>query len=344
MKKFLLIILALALFGGGFAAWKFFGQAINTSQGEFLYVPTGAAPKQLRDSLLARKHLSGTYWFDLTARILKFDNARPGRYRLKEGMSVFQLVRMLRSGRQEPVNFVITRFRTREDFARRAGRQFEFDSLQMISFLNNRDSLARYGFDTSTVIAALMPYTYSLNWNSTPRQLFDRCYAAYTRFWTAERKSKADSLGLSPVEVVTIASIIEEETNYGPEKPNMASVYLNRVRKGMPLQADPTLKFALRDFSLRRILNVHKGAVSPYNTYMHKGIPPGPICTPSVESIEAVLNAPQTEYLYFVASSNFDGSHIFTTSYEDHLKYATEYQQALNRRWDSLSRSKPQQP
>ena len=139
-------------------------------------------------------------------------------------------------------------------------------------------------------------------------------------------------IGLKPIEVVTMASIIEEETNKKSDKPNIASVYLNRIKNGMPLQADPTVKFALKKFELKRILQGHTQTVSPYNTYVNKGLPPGPICTPSIESIEAVLGAPATEYLYFVASSNFDGTHIFTTNYDDHLKYAKIYQRELNKR------------
>jgi UPF0755 protein len=259
-------------------------------------------------------------------------------------MSVFKLVRMLRSGNHTAVSFVITKLRTKEEFARKAGNLFEFDSLQMISYLNNPDTLKDYGLDSNTVIAVLMPYTYTLKWNSTPENLFEKCFSAYKRFWTRERLAMADSLGLDRFEVVTLASIIEEETNNTSEKSSIASVYINRIKKGMLLQADPTVKFAMKDFALKRILNVHLQTNSPYNTYLNRGLPPGPICTPSIETIEAVLNAPKTDYIYFVASSNFDGSHIFTTNYEDHLKYAKEYQKALDKRWDSLKQAKPQQP
>ena len=246
-------------------------------------------------------------------------------------MNISGLVRMLRNGKQTQVNLVVTKIRTKEGFAGRAGSLFECDSAAIISFLNNADSLKNFGLDTTTVMAAIMPYTYTSNWNTTPGKLFRTIYTAYKTFWTTGRKAKADSLGLSPAEVSVLASIVEEETLLKEDKYKIASTYLNRIRIGMPLQADPTVKFAMRDFGLRRILHVHLKTISPYNTYINKGLPPGPICTPAVETIEAVLNAPKTDYLYFVASGNFDGSSKFAASYDEHLKYAREYQQALNK-------------
>lgn len=344
MKKFILSLLLIAFLIGGLAAWKFFGPSIKASGDGYFYIPTGADYKKVTAELINKNLLRNTYWFDLTSRLLKYRVIKPGRYKLKSGMSVFSVVRMFRAGDQVPVNFVITKLRTKEDLARKAGNAFEFDSLQMINYLNNPDTLSEYGLDTNTVIAVFMPYTYTLNWNSNAKQFFDKCFSAYKRYWTRDKIMMADSLGLNRLEVVTLASIIEEETNHQPEKPNMASVYLNRIKKGMLLQADPTVKFAMRDFGLKRILHAHLETNSPYNTYMYKGLPPGPICTPSIESIEAVLHAPKTDYIYFVASSNFDGSHVFSTSYQEHLKLAKAYQQALDKRWDSLKQAKPQQP
>jgi UPF0755 protein len=247
-------------------------------------------------------------------------------------MSLVNLARMLNNAQQSPVNFVITKIRTRESLAAKLGAAFECDSAQVMSFLSNADTLKAYGLDTSTVMAAAMPYTYTIKWNTTPGRIFRQFYSSYKNFWTPERKRKADSLGLSETQVSTLASIVEEETNAKSDKPNIASVYLNRVAKGMPLQADPTLKFALKNFGLKRLYDSHKQTVSPYNTYMNKGLPPGPICTPSIESIDAVLDSPKTDYLYFVANSDFSGTHIFTTNYDDHLKYARLYQKELDKR------------
>ena len=192
-------------------------------------------------------------------------------------------------------------------------------------------------------MAVVMPYTYSEVWNSTPESIFEDFNTAYKKFWTNERKVKADSLKLTPLEVSTIASIVEEETNKKADKYNIASTYLNRIKIGMKLQADPTVKFAMKNFALKRLTGVHLKTDSRFNTYMYAGIPPGPICTPSIESIDAVLDAPKTDYLYFVASHKFDGTSIFTSNYNDHLKYARMYQQELTRRMDSTKKAKENQ-
>lgn len=338
-KKIIIIIVALVLAAGGFAGWKLLGPSVSTSGGEFFYIKTGSTYAEVKQELLTKKYIKSSTWFDWASKILRFKKIKPGRYKLTKGMSLFKLVRMLRAGNQSQLNFVITKIRTREDFARRAGTIFEFDSLQMIHFLNNMDSLKAYGLDTNTVTAVMMPLTYTLNWNSSPEKVFQSCYTAYKKFWTRERLTKADSLHLTRIEVTTLASIVEEETLKKTDKPNIASVYLNRVRLGMPLQADPTVKFAMKDFALKRIRGTHLKFESPYNTYLNRGIPPGPICTPSAESIDAVLNAPATDYIFFVASSKFDGSSIFTTNLSDHSKYARLYQQELTRRMDSAKKA-----
>lgn len=344
-KKILFGVLAIIIFFIAFIASKFYGGAISTPAGEFFYIKTGASYSSVRNELLEKKYISSPFWFDRAVQILRFKTVKPGRYKLKKGMSLFDLVRMLRAGNQAQVSFVITKIRTKETLAGRIGKNYECDSLQMIQFLNNPDSLKPFGLDTSTVMVAAMPFTYTANWNMTPGKLFRQFYTAWEQFWNKERKQKADSIGLNPIQVSILASIIDEETNKPSDRPNIASVYLNRLRKGMPLQADPTVKFAMRDFGLRRILNVHLKTESPYNTYLNKGLPPGPICTPAVETIDAILNAPQTDYLYFVANSNFDGTHIFTGTYNDHLKYARIYQQELTKlmkRRDSIQKANGQ--
>jgi UPF0755 protein len=330
-KKVVLSILAILLLAVAFVAYKFFGAAVATPSGEFFYIKTGSSYNDVKNQLVEKKYLNSPYWFDWTSRVLKYNVVKPGRYKIKKGMSLVDLVRMLRSGDQSVVSFVITKIRTREVLASRIGNQFECDSLSMVNFLNNPDSLRQFGLDTNTVMAVALPLTYPITWNTTPGKIFRKFYTAYEDFWNDTRKEKAKSQGITPIQASIVASIVEEETTKAADKPNIASVYLNRVKLGMPLQADPTLKFAIRSFGLKRVLNVHKETVSPYNTYMFKGLPPGPICTPGLETLDAVLDAPKTDYLYFVASSNFDGSHIFTSNYDDHMKYAKMYQKELNR-------------
>lgn len=342
-KKIFFGIVVLILIAGAFITYKFFGPATATPSGEFFYIKTGSTYADVKNELIEKKFITSTTWFEYAKKILRFNTIKPGRYKITKGMSLFKLVRMLRSGDQSKINLVITKIRTREDLAKKVGNLFEFDSLQMNNLLNNNEKLKEYGLDTNTVMAVVMPYTYSEVWNSTPESIFEEFQTAYKKFWTNERKVKADSLHLNPLEVSTIASIVEEETNKKADKYNIASTYLNRVKIGMKLQADPTVKFAMKNFALKRVTGVHLKTDSPFNTYMYAGIPPGPICTPSIESIDAVLEAPKTDYLYFVASHKFDGTSIFTSNYNDHLKYARMYQQELTRRMDSTKKAKENQ-
>ncbi|MGJ7033710.1 endolytic transglycosylase MltG [Niabella hirudinis] len=331
----LLMLLALACF----VAFQFLGPATHKTKKGFLYVKTGTTMEQLKKQLVEEKFLSGVTWFNLASKALGYKVVKPGKYRVKGGSAVVSLVRMLKNGNQEPVNFVVTKIRTREALAGRIGRAFECDSAVTARFLGSNDSLATYELDSNTVMAAVLPLSYEIRWNTTPRAIFDKFFDAYKKFWTNTRRQKAAAQGLTQLQVITLASIIDEETNKAADKPKIASTYMNRVAKGMPLQADPTVKFALKDFGIKRVLFGHLAVASPYNTYKNKGLPPGPICTPQQSTIDSVLNAPQTDYLYFVASSNFDGSHIFTSNYQEHTKYAKLYQQALDaqiRKRDSL--------
>ena len=332
MKKAILFFLIAAVLIAAFCAWNIFGRAVSVPGGKYFYVSTGSTYEDVKNNLIEQKIVTKV-WFDFTAKKLNYQKTiKPGRYEIKNGLSLFKLIRLLKSGIQSPVKLTITKLRTKEDLAKKVGNLFECDSLDMINFLNNEDSLSHYHLDSNLVISVIIPDTYLFFWNSTPQKIFQKLSNESNKFWTEERKQKATSLGLTPLKSYILASIIEEETRLKTDKGKIASVYLNRIAIGMPLQADPTVKFALKDFSLKRIYQKHLKVESPYNTYLVRGLPPGPICTPSIETIEELLNAPKTDYLYFVASSNFDGSSVFASSYENHLKYAKEYQKALDNR------------
>lgn len=346
IKKIILALIILVIVTGGFFGYKFLKPAVHNTGNNYFYIHTGDDLAAVKANLISNKFINGS-GFDLVSRILKYKAVKPGRYKLKDGLSLYKLVKLLRSGEQALVKMVIVKERTKEAFAGKIGKgkkfDFECDSLQMIRFINNNDSLKKFGVDTNTVMVLVMPYTYSIRWNSTPEDIFEHFYTAYKKFWTDERKTKADSIHLTPIKAIILASIIDEETNKQADKLNIASTYLNRLRIGMKLQADPTARFATRDFKTNRITGKHLRFDSPYNTYMYAGLPPGPICTPSLESVNAVLDAPQTDYLYFVASSKFDGSTIFTSNYNDHLKFAREYQRELTRRIDSSRKARASQ-
>lgn len=338
MKKWILAFLFLLLVGGLFLGWKFLGPATQAPEGKYFYISTGATYIEIKNELAAKKVLNGTFWFDWLAKKLDYPTlVKPGRYLIPARTSLLQLVRMLRNGRQSPVNLVISRrIRVREDLVKLMKDKFEFSADEMNDFLASNDSLKKYGMDTAGFTLAIFPDTYQFFWNTTPRKVYDRLWEESTKYWTPEKVAKARAKGLTILEAHALASVVEEETNYGPEKPTIASVYLNRIAKGIPLQADPTVKFALRDFGLRRIYFKHLQVVSPYNTYRNKGLPPGPICNVQKSTLDAVLDAPKTDYIYFVANSDFSGSHVFSSDDVTHMKLARQYQLAL----DSLEKAK----
>lgn len=331
MKKIIgLIILALVLMVL-YAAWKVFGSTVKNPSEKYLYIPMGATYGQVKDSLRTNGYVTGFFWFDQVANYAKLPKyIKPGKYKVGDDVSIYQLIKKLRSGRQEPLDLVITKLRTKEDLARKIGRIFELDSLAAIHFMDNSDSLLAYNVDTQSVLTTVIPNTYRYLWTSDMHTIFKKLFREEEKFWNEERKQKAERLQLSPKEVYILASIVEEETNKASDKGKIASVYLNRLHKGMRLAADPTVKFAMRDFALKRIYHKHLDFSSPYNTYLNNGLPPGPICTPSIKTIDAVLNAPETEYLFFVAKPDFSGYSNFSVTYREHQIYARAYQRALD--------------
>lgn len=345
-KKILLAVGAILALAAGYISYQLYKPAVRNPANQFFYIREGETLAGLESRLRNEKLLDGG-GFGWACRLLRFSKPKPGRYLLKDGMSAYKLVRMLRSGDQALVRLTLVKERTKELFSSKIGSgkkfDFQFDSLQMIQFLNNPDSLRPFGADTSNIMALIIPDTYFHKWNSSPGKLVQQFYTAYKKYWNPDRVAKAAAQGLSPLQAMILASIVEEETNRSDDKLNVASVYINRLRKGMRLQADPTVKFITRNFQLGRITGVHLKLESPYNTYLHEGLPPGPICTPSVASIEAVINAPQTDYIFFVASYKFDGSSIFTSNLTDHNKYARMFHEEQNRRADSIRKLKAKQ-
>ncbi len=338
-RKYFLYIFLFLILVAVYLAWNLFGPTVNAPDEKYFYIKTGSDYTSVKDSLINKKIISSTLWFDKVAGYLNYnESVKPGKYKIDEGMSVVNLVRMLRAGKQSPVNLIITKLRTKEDLARKIGNNFECDSVSVINFLNNNDSLVKYNVDTNTVMTTVIPNTYTLTWNNTPGKIFKKFYAEEQRFWNQKRKDEAANLHLSEKQIYILASIVEEETNKENDKGKIASVYINRMRNGMKLAADPTVKFAMKDFGLKRIMFRHLKFSSPYNTYLTTGLPPGPICTPSVKTIDAVLNVPSTDYLYFVAKPDFSGYSNFSSGYDEHMKNAKAYQQAL----DSIIKIKEQ--
>lgn len=332
---FILIIALVSIYG----AWSIFGPTVHNPEKKFLYVKTGSNYQDVKDNLVKNKMIRNTFWFDEIAKYADYpQKVKAGKFKVANGMSLYHLVKMLRSGKQSPVNLVITKLRTKEDLAKKIADNFETDSSAVIDFLNNDDSLKQFDVDSNTVMTDVIPNTYTYTWNTSIKNIFKKLYDEEQKFWNEERKQKAERLNLTTKQVYTLASIVEEETNKQEDKGKIASVYINRLKKGMRLAADPTVKYALRDFGLKRIYHKHLEFPSPYNTYLNTGLPPGPICTPSIKTIDAVLNSPQTDYLFFVARSDFSGYSDFASNYRQHQIYAKAYQQAL----DSLIKARQQ--
>jgi UPF0755 protein len=246
-------------------------------------------------------------------------------------MSVREIVFLLRSGNQEPVRLVINKLRVPTDLAKVLDRGLEADSASILRFITNNDSLKALGLTDVNLYANIIPDTHEVLWTWPLERVLNKLVEERNKWWQKnEREAKAAALGLTPDELHTLASIVEEETNKNDEKPLVASVYLNRIKKGMPLQADPTVRFALKDFKTNRVYYNQLRTPSPYNTYINKGLPPGPICTPSKKTLEAVLNTPETDYIFFVANADLMGGHTFTTNLTDHSRAARVYQDSLS--------------
>jgi UPF0755 protein len=300
---------------------------------DYIYIPTGADFSVVVDSIKSNDFLRDVESFVWVAgRMGYLDKVHPGKYLIRAGMNNKQLVTLLRAGKQEPVKVTFNNIRTIEQFAGRVSKLIEADSSSIVAVFKNDSLLKENNLNSYNSVSVLIPNTYEFYWNSSALQLYERMNKEFHKFWNESRMQKLKEDQLTQQEVITIASIIEQETHQDSEKPAVAGVYVNRFRQGWKLEADPTLIYALGDFTIRRVLNQHKEVDSPYNTYLHAGLPPGPICIPGIPSIDAVLNYARHDYFYFCAKDDFSGYHVFAKSYEDHLLNAKRFHRALTRR------------
>ncbi|MCI5056522.1 MAG: endolytic transglycosylase MltG [Flavobacteriales bacterium] len=337
ITKIVLSVLAIIGIVGGFIVYDIYNRVyspnvfIEGDDSGLFFIHTGANYDQVRDSLISHGLIKNENSFDWVAEKKGYKTRiKPGRYRLKDQMSNEDLVNLLRSGDQEPITLRFNNLRLKEDLAVVISEQLEADSMELIELLHEPDFVEQMGFSVQNVMCMFIPNTYEFYWNTDAAGFMQKMKKEYDKFWSKTRKSKAKKLGLTPKEVSILAAIVQKETSKNDEKPIVAGVYLNRLDKKMPLQADPTLIFALKDFSIKRVLNKHKKIDSPYNTYKNLGLPPGPITLPEVSSIDAVLNAEDHEYVYFCAKDDFSGYHNFAETYKQHLKNAKAWQKALN--------------
>lgn len=304
----------------------------NVKKSGMLYIPSGAGFQQVIDSLKHDDYIKNLSSFQWVAYRKNYpDRILPGAYLLKSGWSNNKLINLLRTGVQTPVKVTFNNIRFREELASRLAYYLEPDSVAFLSTLNNDKIASDLGFTHESFPMLIIPNTYEMYWNTSPMKFIERMKWEYNHFWNDARKKKAAELELTPLQVVTIASILQEETNKNDEKPRMAGVYINRLKRGWLLQADPTIKYALGNFQIKRILTEYLSVDSPYNTYKYAGLPPGPINFPDIANVDAVLNAEHHNYMYFCAKEDFSGYHNFAQSLAEHNRNATKYQNALNK-------------
>lgn len=308
----------------------------NTSVSEtdpYLYVYSGWSRSDLIEAMAKRGILEDTASFIWVANKKQFLTPKSGKYRLNDGMNNNDLVNLLRSGKQEPVRLTFNSIRTPQDLAGKIAQQIEADSIALIQVITSNKVAEKYGFNKNNFLTLFIPNTYEVYWDMSAEEFIQRMAKEYKRFWTVERATKAKKLKLSQSEVSILASIVQAEQLSRPsERPKVAGLYINRMRKRMRLESDPTLIFGIGDFSIKRVLNKHKEVNSPYNTYKYAGLPPGPINLPEISSIDAVLYYENHDFIFMCAKPDFTGYHDFSRTYAQHKVYADKYHRELNKR------------
>ena len=332
--RYILLIVVIAILVVGYYLYRaMFTPNTWTPDGEpvSVYIEPQDSFDEIKTQMYSKGLILDRQSFEwLAARKDYPENIKAGHYAVKPQMTNNELINILRAGMQTPVDVIFNNIRTLPELSERVSEQLMFDSIDLMQKLEDTTYIKQLGFDTATIKSMFIPNTYELYWTASAEDYTERMKREHDKFWDTTRLKKAEKMGFSPYEVSTLASIVEKETNKNDEKPTIAGVYMNRLERGWKLQADPTLKYAMKDFSLRRVLNRHKNIDSPYNTYKYAGLPPGPICLPSISSIQAVLNYEDHNYNYFVAKPDFSGYHTFSTTYAEHIRKAREYQEALN--------------
>lgn len=332
-SKLVIVIFAVAFIITGLLGYRYFTYIFNENVKTpgSITIPLNAEFEQVLDSLRKYDILENEKAFVWVAKKKDYpESIKAGKYVFDQGMITNAMINMLKAGNQKPVTITFNNLRFMEDLAGKVAQYIEPDSTELLSYLDSLPLAKSYGFDQYSFHAMFIPNSYELYWTTTPEQFLSRMHAEYNRFWNESRLKKAEALGLTPVEVITVASIVQEETIKADEKPIVAGLYLNRIKRGMLLQADPTVKFAIGDFGIKRVLTKHLETDSPYNTYKYAGLPPGPINFPEISSIDAVLNAEKHKYLYMCAKEDFSGYHNFARTLSQHNANAARYRAALN--------------
>lgn len=330
-RFWLFAAIILLLVGASLGLLLTFGANVKGPKTQYIYIKQGMTYADVVDSLRATGSVNNLRAFDLLAKISGYpDSIRLGRYALRPGMSNYRLIRTLGGGHQAPISFRVPSRWTLEAIAQEMAQPLRLEEQALKRLFEDTTYWDSLGIRFDQRQRFFIANTYEVYWTVSARGLIERMLHEHQAFWTDKRKQLANEIGLSPQKAGILASIVERESKMVDEQPRIAGVYINRLRRGQRLQADPTVKYAVGDFGLRRILKRHLFTDSPYNTYRHDGLPPGPICNPSVSALKAVLNFERHDYYYFVAKNDFSGYHIFSKTYREHKKKASEYHQRLN--------------
>jgi UPF0755 protein len=332
--KFIIIFIAIAFIIAGIRAYQLYQYVFreNVLTDYVLYIHPNTSYEQLTDSLKLNEALISLKAFHWVSKKKEYSKSiKTGRYLLKKGMNTNQIVNMLKGGMQTPLNVTFNNVRTKEDLAGKVSKYLIADSLSILNLFYNENQIEKLGFNTENYRAMFIPNTYQFYWTTSAEEFAERMKKEFDRFWNDERRKKAENINLSPVEVIILASIVQSETAKNEELARIAGLYINRLNRGQLLQADPTVKYAVGDFSLKRILNVHLEVDSPYNTYKYAGLPPGPINFPETSAVDAVLNFERHNYIYMCAKEDFSGYHNFAVTLAEHSRNAAKYRRELDK-------------
>ncbi len=332
ITAFVLLVVVLLSITGITYYLRYFGESVTGNE-KYLYIKTGSSFDDVYKTIRDKEIVKDSVVFHWAAVNMVYPSVvKPGKYKLTEGMSNRHFINMLKSGNQEPVKLSFRGYRLKEDFAKYISTQLETDSASLVQLLDSTSLISKYGFNRDNIYGMFIPNSYELYWNTSAQEFFERMHEEYQKFWTKKRLAKAEEMSLKPLEVISLAAIVDAEALHDKEMPTIAGLYMNRYKRGIKLQADPTVIYANKDFSIRRVLNKQLTKDSPYNTYLYKGLPPGPIMMPSIAAIDAVLNYAHHNYIYMCAKEDFSGYHNFAVTEAEHRANARRFQQALNQR------------
>lgn len=330
LKYFFLVAIIIGSAIAFYAYNSIFGNYVK--EDVYLTIPSASSYQEVLESLKKNNLIKNEHFFSLLANKMNYpNNIYSGKYEFEKGISLYDVLVKLRGAHQSPVKLTINNVNFKQDLAGKIGAQLEIDSASFLNYINNDSAISKLGYNKDNILCLFIPNTYEFYWNVSFNSFIEKFEKEHATFWNETRTKKANKLDLTPNEVFILASIVEKEYKFADERKRIAGVYINRIKKGMKLQADPTVKFAIGDLSLKRVLTVHTEYDNPYNTYYYAGLPPGPICLPETSTIEDVLNAEEHNYIYFCAKADLSGYHTFNTNYNGHLNAARLYQAALNK-------------